>query len=61
MLVFILDFGEIFCELYYENISLMKKVAVTRPGIEPVTLRSAWSEAAPLTELSGTIWRQCWS
>ena len=41
MLIFILDFGEIFFELYYVNISLMKKVAVTRPGAEPVTLGSA--------------------
>ena len=41
MLIFILDFGEIFFELYYWNISLMKKVAMARPGTEPRTLRSA--------------------
>ena len=38
MLVFILDFGKIFCELYYVNISSMK---TRSPGNEPVTLGSA--------------------
>ena len=39
MLVFISCFGEIFCG-YHVNTSLMKKVAVGRPGIAPVILGS---------------------